>query len=308
MKDKPLSGFRQHTVAAAVICSGVGLHSGDRVRITVRPAPVNTGIVFVRTDLTGIDNRVPARADAVRPNQPLCTIIANADGVTVATVEHLMAALAALNIDNALVEIDGPELPIMDGSAGPFVALLDRAGRRMQDGPRRYIEITAPIEVVQGDKRATLTPSDDFEVAFEIAFTSAAIGRQRVDLVVNEDSFRSELADCRTFGFIQDVEALRAQGLARGGSLENAVVIDGDRVLNPEGLRRPDEFVRHKALDAVGDLYLLGAPILGRFEGIYAGHALNNLLARALLANPRSWRLRTQNESARRPLELAHAV
>jgi UDP-3-O-[3-hydroxymyristoyl] N-acetylglucosamine deacetylase len=301
-----VSQSRQHTVAAAVICSGVGLHSGDRVRITVRPAAANSGIVFVRTDLQGIDNRVPAKAECVRPNQPLCTILSNAAGVTVATVEHLMAALAALDIDNALVEVDGPELPIMDGSSAPFVTLLDRAGRRRQDAPRRYIEVLAPVEVVQGDKRATLTPAAAFEVAFEIAFPSAAIGRQRVELAVDEDSFRAELADCRTFGFIKDVEALRAQGLARGGSLENAVVIDGDRVLNPEGLRRPDEFVRHKALDAVGDLYLLGAPMLGRFEGIYAGHALNNLLARALLANPAAWRLWTMAEA--HVEELAEAV
>ena len=286
-----MPGSYQHTVAAAVICSGVGLHSGDRVKLTVRPAPAHAGIVFVRTDLSGIDNRVPARADAVQAAQ-LCTIIANAAGVTVSTIEHLMAALAALEIDNAVVEVDGPEVPIMDGSAAPFVRLLDRAGRRQQDAQRAYIEILAPIEVVMGDKRATLKPSDVFEVAFEIAFPTPVIGRQRVDLVVDEASFRRELADCRTFGFMKDVEALRAQGLARGGSLDNAVVIDGDQVVNPEGLRRPDEFVRHKALDAVGDLYALGAPILGRFEGVYAGHALNNLLARALLAQPEAWRLR----------------
>jgi UDP-3-O-[3-hydroxymyristoyl] N-acetylglucosamine deacetylase len=274
-----------------VISSGVGLHSGDRVRMTLRPAAARTGIVFVRTDLRDIDNCVPVRADAVQTAQ-LCTVIANTSGVTVSTIEHLMAAFAALEIDNAVVEIDGPEVPIMDGSAAPFIALLDRAGRRPQEARRTYIEILSPIEVTMGDKRATLTPSDAFEVAFEIAFPSAVIGRQRVDLVVDEMSFRSELADCRTFGFMKDVEALRARGLARGGSLDNAVVIEGDEVLNPEGLRRPDEFVRHKALDAVGDLYALGAPIIGRFEGVYAGHALNNLLARALLAQPLSWRLR----------------
>ena len=181
----------------------------------------------------------------------------------------------------------------MDGSAEPFIQILDRAGRRRQEAARRYIEILSPITVTEGDKFASLTPCDQFEVAFEIAFPSRAIGRQRVDLVVDEDAFREELADCRTFGFLQEVEALRAIGLARGGSMENAVVIDGDRVLNPEGLRRPDEFVRHKALDAVGDLYVLGLPILGRFEGILAGHGLNNALVRALAANPRAWRIRT---------------
>lgn len=290
-----MAALYQHTVATTAICAGTGLHTGAHVRLAIRPAPSNTGIVFVRTDLTDIDNRVPARADAV-PASQLCTVIANASGVTVSTIEHLMAALAALEIDNAVVEVDGPELPIMDGSSKAFVQILDRAGKRGQEAPRQYIEILETIEVVVGDKRATLTPSDQFEVAFEIAFPSAVIGRQRVDLVIDEQSFRTELADCRTFGFIQDVEALRAKGLAQGGSLENAVVIDGDRILNPEGLRRRDEFVRHKALDAVGDLYVLGAPILGRFEGIYAGHALNNLLAREVLKRPGAWRMRTLSE------------
>jgi UDP-3-O-[3-hydroxymyristoyl] N-acetylglucosamine deacetylase len=287
-----LPAIYQHTVATPAICAGLGLHSGQRVRLTIRPAPADAGIVFVRTDLHDINNRVPVRADAVMAAE-LCTVIANADGVTVSTIEHLMAALGALEIDNAIVELDGPELPIMDGSSVDFLRILDRAGRRQQDAPRTYIEIVAPIRIADGAKRASLTPAADFQVAFEIDFPSAAIGRQRVDLSVDEQSFRSELADCRTFGFIEQVEALRAKGLARGGSLANAVVIDGDRVLNLEGLRRPDEFVRHKALDAVGDLYVLGAPILGRFEGLYAGHALNNRLARALLANPACWRVRT---------------
>ena len=279
----------QHTLAGPAICAGVGLHSGERVRVSIRPAPAGSGIVFIRTDLDR-DNRVPVTAEAVTPTR-LCTVIANDAGVTVATIEHLMAALAALEVDNAVIELDGPEVPIMDGSALPFVQLLDRAGRRRQEAERRFIEILEPIEVVDGDKTARLLPADNFEMAFEIAFPTKAIGRQRVDLVVTEDSFRDELADCRTFGFLADVQALREAGLARGGSLENAVVIDGDRILNPEGLRRPDEFVRHKALDAVGDLYVLGAPVLGRFEGVYAGHAINNQLCRALLDHPHAWRL-----------------
>lgn len=268
------------------------------MRLSIRPAPAGSGIVFVRTDLDG-DNRVKAAAEAVVQAR-LCTVIANDSGVTVATIEHLMAALAALNIDNAVVELDGPELPIMDGSALPFVQLLDRAGRRRQDAERRYIEILDAIEVFDGDKYACLSPADGFEMAFEIEFPTALIGRQRVELTVDEDSFRAELADCRTFGFAAEVEALRAAGLARGGSLENAVVIDGDRLLNPEGLRRPDEFVRHKALDAVGDLYTLGAPIIGRFEGVKAGHALNNLAARALLEQPEAWRMRPFAETMAR--------
>ncbi|WP_374576025.1 UDP-3-O-acyl-N-acetylglucosamine deacetylase [Phenylobacterium sp.] len=282
----------QHTLQGPAIFAGVGVHTGAYTRVSVRPAPVDAGIVFVRTDVTDRDNRVPATGEAVCKTQ-LGTVIGNEAGVTVSTIEHLMSALAMLGVDNAVVELDGPEMPIMDGSALPFVQILDQAGRRAQDAPRRYIEILEPIEVIDGDKRATLTPADQFEVAFEIAFASTAIGRQRIDLRMDEQAFRRELADCRTFGFLHEVEALRAMGLARGGSMENAVVIEGDRILNPEGLRRPDEFVRHKALDAIGDLYVLGAPILGRFEGILAGHGVNNALVRALLAQPHAWRVRT---------------
>ncbi len=290
---KALSLSYQHTLAGPASCAGVGVHSGQRVRVSIRPAAVNTGIVFVRTDLQG-DNRVRARAESVTPTR-LCTVIENASGVKVATIEHLMAALAALDVDNAIIEIDGPEVPIMDGSALPFIQLIDRAGRRLQEAERQYIEILDTVEVTEGDKWVRLSPSDRFEVAFEIAFPTPVIGRQRVDMTVNEASFRRELADCRTFGFLSEVNALREAGLARGGSLENAVVIDGDRILNPEGLRRPDEFVRHKALDAVGDLYVLGAPVIGRFEGLYAGHALNNMAVRALLARPDAWRLAPLN-------------
>jgi UDP-3-O-[3-hydroxymyristoyl] N-acetylglucosamine deacetylase len=179
----------------------------------------------------------------------------------------------------------------MDGSSLPFVRILDRAGKRPQPAPRRYIEILRPVEVSDGAKRAALKPAAGFEVAFGISFPTAAIGRQYVDLAMDEAAFRSELADCRTFGFLHEVEVLRARGLARGGSLDNVVVIEGDRVLNPEGLRRPDEFVRHKALDAIGDLYVLGAPVVGRFEGELAGHKINNQLVRALLAHPSAWRL-----------------
>jgi UDP-3-O-[3-hydroxymyristoyl] N-acetylglucosamine deacetylase len=291
----------QHTLQGPAIFAGVGVHTGAYTRVSVRPAPANSGVVFVRTDVTDRDNRVPVSGEAVCKTQ-LGTVITNAAGVTVSTIEHLMAALVMSGIDNAVVELDGPEMPIMDGSSAPFVQILDHAGRRTQDAPRAFIEILETVEVVEGDKRATLRPCDRFEVAFEISFASAAIGRQAVDLVMDEQAFRDELADCRTFGFLHEVEALRAMGLARGGSMENAVVIEGDRILNPEGLRRPDEFVRHKALDAIGDLYVLGAPMLGRFEGVLAGHGLNNAVVRALLAAPHAWRLRTFIE------DLAEAV
>lgn len=286
------SAFFQHTVAGPAIFAGIGLHTGAHVRVAIRPAAPNAGISFVRIDVRDGDNVVHVSPEAVTKTQ-LGTVISNEAGVSVSTIEHLMAAMAALAIDNAIVELDGPEVPIMDGSSEPFVQILDRAGRRRQEAARRYIEILSPVTVTEGEKHATLSPADQFEVAFEIAFASRVIGRQRIDLIVDEESFREELSDCRTFGFLQEVEALRAIGLARGGSMENAVVIDGDRVLNPEGLRRSDEFVRHKALDAVGDLYVLGLPILGRFEGVLAGHGLNNALVRALVAQPKAWRIRT---------------
>ena len=279
----------QKTTVAPAIIAGVGVHTGDRVRLAVRPAPVGTGIVFVRTDIKDRDNRIPVSGEAV-VDARLNTMIENAAGVRLSTIEHLMAAFAALGVSNAVVEVDGPELPILDGSALQFVQLLDRAGFRRQEAPVRYIEILEPIRVQDGDKSAALLPCDRYEMRFEIDFASAAIGNQVVDFVVDEQTFRDEIMAARTFGFAHEVEALRKAGLARGGSLENAVVIDGDQILNPGGLRMEREFVKHKALDAIGDLYVLGAPLLGRYEGVKAGHAINNLLVRELLANPQAWR------------------
>ena len=286
------SGAFQHTVSTPALFSGVGVHTGAYTQVAVRPAPADAGITFIRTDITDRDNRVVAAPESVVKTQ-LGTVIGNAAGATVATIEHLMAALVMSGIDNAQVELDGPEMPIMDGSSWPFLKGLDRAGRRPQAAARRFIEILDTVEVVEGDKRAKLSPAMRFEVAFAIEFPTSVIGRQEIDLAMDEQAFRRELADCRTFGFLHEVEALRAMGLARGGTMENCVVIEGDRVLNPEGLRRPDEFVRHKALDAIGDLFVLGAPILGRFEGELAGHHINNLLVRALAASPDAWRVRT---------------
>ncbi len=286
------SGAFQHTVQTPALFAGVGVHTGEYTRVAVRSAAPDAGISFVRTDVTGRDNVVPCAPESVCKTQ-LGTVITNEAGVTVATIEHLMAALVMSGIDNAVIELDGPEMPIMDGSSWPFLKILDRAGRRPQGAARRFIEILDTVEVVDGDKRATLKPAMRFEVAFAIEFPTAVIGRQEIDLPMDEQAFRRELADCRTFGFLHEVEALRAMGLARGGTMDNCVVIDGDRILNPEGLRRPDEFVRHKALDAIGDLYVLGAPILGRFEGELAGHGINNQLVRALAARPDAWRIRT---------------
>ena len=292
-----MPGFEilQHTLGGTAAFAGVGVHSGRHVRVVMRPAPANSGIVFVRSDLPGPHNRIRVSPEAVVRTQ-LNTEIGAGD-VTVSTIEHLLAAFAALSVDNAVVELDGPELPIMDGSAAPFVKLIDQTGRRMQNEPRSYIEILSPIEAMDGGKRASLAPCSTarpgLEVEFEIAFASAAIGSQMIQLRVDEASFRRELAEARTFGFVHEVEALRARGLAQAGGLENAIVVDGDRILNPEGLRFTNEFVRHKALDAVGDLYTLGMPVLGRFEARFAGHALNNALVRAVMATPGAWRVRT---------------
>lgn len=288
----PSHDAHEHTLAGPAICAGVGVHTGQRVRLAIRPAPAGAGITFVRTDVRDRDNRVRPHGEAVVQTR-LGTVIANAAGVTVSTIEHLMAALCALGVDNAVIELDGPEAPIMDGSALPFVQLLDRAGFRRQETAQRVIEILEPVTVREGDKSASLTPCDRFEVMFEIEFPGTPIGRQAIELVADEDGFRRELAAARTFGFVHEVEALRAAGLARGGSLENAIVIEGERILNPEGLRFKDEFVRHKALDAIGDLYVLGAPLLARFEGRKAGHGLNNALVRALLARPHAYAWRT---------------
>jgi len=290
----------QHTLGKAVSFSGVGLHTGKDVACTLRPAPADAGIVFVRTDLAG-DNRIPARAEAVSQTQ-LGTVIANAAGASVSTIEHLMSALAALGVDNAVVALDGPEAPILDGSAGPFVRLIDEAGVARQDAPRAYIEMLEPVEITEGDKRVALLPAARFEMAFEIVFSSAAIGTQTIDIVLDEQAFRDGVAEARTFGFLHEVEALRKAGLARGGSMDNCLVVEGDTLLNEGGLRLPDEFVRHKALDALGDLYLLGAPVIGRFEGALSGHTQNNALARAVLARPQSWRRRYFTAPASAPV------
>jgi UDP-3-O-[3-hydroxymyristoyl] N-acetylglucosamine deacetylase len=283
--------MRQRTLAGSTVFAGIGVHSGQRVRVALRAAPAGHGVVFVRSDLTDRDNRIPALAENVASAQ-LNTEIRNAAGASVSTIEHLMAALAALGVDNAVVELDGAETPIMDGSAQPFLDILDRIGVREQDATRRAIEITERVEVRSGDKWAAFSPAAGFEVAFELQYASRAIGTQRLDLEVTEDSFRAELAAARTFGFLHEVESLKAMGLAKGASLDNAVGIDGDLILNPGGLRMEREFVRHKAMDAVGDLYTLGAPLIGRFESVKGGHALNNALCRALLARPSAWRWR----------------
>ena len=278
----------QATLRRSVTFHGVGVHSGAPVRVSVRPAPRDHGVVFRRLDVVDADPLIPALWDRVVDTR-LCTKLGNAAGVSVSTVEHLMATLAALGVDNARIDVDGPEIPILDGSAKPFLDALSAAGLAFEPGARRALRVLGPVSVEIGGARASLSPAEGLEMAFEIAFPDAAIGRQDLALAVDGDVFAAELADCRTFARRADVEALRAAGLARGGDLRSAVVVDGDRVLSPGGFRRPDECVRHKMLDAVGDLALAGAPILGRYEGVRAGHGVTNALLRALFARPDAW-------------------
>lgn len=283
-----LDRFFQKTVKNAIHCTGVGLHSGAPISMTLRPAEAGTGLIFRRTDGAAAGVEIPARFDAVCDTR-MCTVLGNGDGVTIGTVEHLMAALAGCEIDNAIVELDGPEVPIMDGSSEPFVFLVECAGIAVQDAPRRALKLTRPVSVTDGAAEARLVPGDDFTVALGIEFDNEVIGRQELFLTVSAEAFRKDIARARTFGFLHEVEALRKMGLARGGSLDNAVVVSGDRVMNEEGLRFEDEFVRHKVLDCIGDLYLAGGPILAHYRGRRPGHALNNKLLRAVFADPANY-------------------
>lgn len=291
----------QKTLKIPLALQGVGLHSGTPVALRLRPAGPGTGIVFVRTDIRDRDNRIPALWNYVVDTR-LCTAIGNAAGVRVATIEHLMAALRGCHVDNAIVEIDGPEVPVMDGSAAPFVDALLKAGLRSQMAPQRTIRILKTVTVTEGDKRASLTPGPIPVFRGAIDFAHDAIGTQSHEMTLVNGNFAHHLADARTFGFLHEVEWMRANGLARGGSMDNAIVVGPDGVLNPEGLRSPDEFIRHKLLDAVGDLYLAGMPILGTYEGLRAGHALNNALLHALFADKTAWTMvKEQEEDASIP-------
>ena len=278
----------QRTIAHRIGCVGIGLHSGHKVALTLRPGAVDAGVVFVRTDLSGRPV-IPAVAERVG-DTTMCTALVGGDGVKVATIEHLMAALALAEVDNVIVELDGPEVPIMDGSAGPFLFLLECAGIHKQDRPVRRIEVIKPVMVEAAGKFARLDPAPVTSFTAEIGFDHPAVGEQSRTVQFEPGYLARVLGPARTFGFAADIEQLRAMGLARGGSLDNAVVVGPDGVLNPGGLRFADEFVRHKLLDAIGDTYLAGAPIIGRWTGHRAGHALHVKLVRALLADRTAWR------------------
>ncbi|WP_240126874.1 UDP-3-O-acyl-N-acetylglucosamine deacetylase [Thermomonas alba] len=280
--------LRQRTLKNVIRATGVGLHGGQKVFLTLRPAPVETGIVFRRVDLQPVVE-IPARATLVTETT-LCTGLSR-DGAKVQTVEHLLSALAGLGIDNAYVELTAPEVPIMDGSAGPFVFLLESAGILEQDAPKRFLRIRKPVEVRDGDKFARFEPYDGFRLEFTVKFDHPAIPEalSRATLDFSTGNYIHEVSRARTFGFMRDLEYMRERNLGLGGSMDNAIVLDDFRVLNEDGLRYADEFVRHKILDAVGDLYLAGHPILGAYQGYKSGHALNNQLVRTLLADAEAW-------------------
>jgi UDP-3-O-[3-hydroxymyristoyl] N-acetylglucosamine deacetylase len=278
----------QQTLKNPINCTGIGLHSGSKVSMYLKPADVNTGIVFVRTDQPADRSEIRANWDRVSDTK-LCTVISNDAGVSIGTVEHLMAALRGCGIDNAVIELNGPEVPIMDGSSAPFVFLIECAGIKQQEKPRRLIKILKQVTVGDDTRFATLAPSPVTGFSFEIDFPSAAVSRQESYIRLGNGTFKADLARARTFGFLHEVDQMRKLGLARGGSLDNAIVINGDKVLNEGGLRFSDEFVRHKILDSIGDLYLAGAQIVGHFHGCRSGHALNNQLLRALFADETAW-------------------
>lgn len=274
----------QKTIRQEVACRSIGLHSGRKVGMVIRPAEVDEGIVFVRTDVKG-GNAVKANLHNVRDTTLATTLGLN--GVTVATVEHLLSAFRGMGVDNAVVEVDAPEVPIMDGSAKPFVDLLKEAGISIQGKGKDLLVVKKEVAVAEGGGRAMLLPAPEFRITYEIEFDHPAIGRQSCNFV--DGSYEQDICAARTFGFLKDVEYLQAKGLALGGSLKNAVVLDEKRIINKEGLRFPDEFVKHKVLDAIGDLSLMGIPIIGHFVAVRSGHRLNYLLLRELMNRPDCW-------------------
>ena len=277
----------QYTIEKSVRAAGIGLHSGEKISLKIKPAPADAGISFVRTDLSP-HAVIPARTASV-VNTGFATTIGSTRGATVSTIEHLMAALFGMGIDNAVIEVDGPEVPAMDGSAAPFLALIRKAGIKAQDEPRRYIEILESVEVSRGDKSLSLEPCKDFRVSYEIEFEHPLVAKQCFDEKITRRTFARHISKARTFGFLSEIETLRKNGLALGGSLNNAVVVGDTSIFNDGGLRFSDEFVRHKVLDLIGDLYLLGGPVLGKINAVKSGHTLHHMLAQELLSRPYAW-------------------
>ena len=298
---------RQTTLRAQATVTGVGVHSGLPVSLTIGPADVNAGFIFVRTGLDGADREVRASAKSVIATE-LATVLGDADGPLVSTAEHVLAALRGMGVDNAIIEVDGPEVPIMDGSAAAFVAAIEQAGIREQSAPRRYIQVLKPVQVAIGDSFGELRPNArGFRAEVEIDFANPMIGRQRYAFDVEPDSFRREVCRARTFGSMNDVARLWSLGYALGASFENSIVFDETKMLNTEGLRYADECVRHKVLDAVGDLALAGLPLLATYRSVRGGHKLNHAVLTALLNDPSAWRV-VEAEPARRPRGRAEVV
>ncbi|HKJ83755.1 MAG TPA: UDP-3-O-acyl-N-acetylglucosamine deacetylase [Mariprofundaceae bacterium] len=278
----------QRTLEHPIRCSGIGLHSGCRVTLVLKPAPVDTGIVFRRIEGDGqVD--IPALSDYVTDTR-MCTTLGR-DSTHIATVEHLLSAMSGLGIDNAYIEVDGPEVPVMDGSSAPFVFLIQCAGIKVQTKPKKVMRILKRVEVEDGDKRCAIYPAAGFRVSYTIDYDHPMLRQRKVSLDFSNQAYTREVSRARTFGFVHEIEALQKAGLALGGSLENAIVLDAFRVVNEEGLRYEDECVRHKILDTLGDLSLAGHPIVGAFEGIRTGHAMNHRLVQALLADASAWRI-----------------
>ncbi|MDX1454454.1 MAG: UDP-3-O-acyl-N-acetylglucosamine deacetylase [Gammaproteobacteria bacterium] len=298
---------RQRTLKNVIRATGVGLHTGEKVYMTLRPAAVDTGIVFRRVDL---DEPVEIRATAENVGDTALSTSLTENGAKVSTVEHLLSAMAGLGIDNAYVDLSAAEVPIMDGSAGPFVFLLQSAGIAEQDAAKRFIRIKKPVRVEQEDKWATFVPFEGFKVGFEIQFDHPVFKKhtQEASVDFSTTSFVKEVSRARTFGFMRDYEMLRERNLARGGSLDNAIVVDDYRIVNEDGLRYEDEFVKHKVLDAIGDLYLLGHSLIGEFKGFKSGHALNNQLLRTLLADAEAWEMVTFEEEEKAPISYMSPV
>ncbi|ORT48325.1 UDP-3-O-[3-hydroxymyristoyl] N-acetylglucosamine deacetylase [Vibrio sp. qd031] len=297
--------IKQRTIKEIVKTIGVGLHSGRKVTLTLRPAAANTGIIYRRTDLNPpVD--FPSDANSVRDTM-LCTALVNDEGVRISTVEHLNAALAGMGIDNIVIEVDAPEIPIMDGSASPFVYLLQSAGVETLNAPKRFIRIKKPVRIEDGDKWAELVPYDGFRMDFEIEFDHPAIDVDEQHMLFDFSSagFVKEISRARTFGFMRDIEYLQSQNLCLGGSFDCAIVLDEYRILNEEGLRFDNEFVTHKVLDAIGDLYMCGHPIVGELRAFKSGHGLNNQLLRAVLADQEAWEWVSYEEEVGSPVAFA---
>lgn len=293
--------IRQRTLKTVIRATGVGLHTGEKVYLTLRPAAIDTGIVFRRVDL---DPVVEIEAHPENVGDTTLSTCLVKDDVRISTVEHLLSAMAGLGIDNAYIDVSAAEVPIMDGSAGPFVFLIQSAGVAEQNKAKQFIRIKKPVIVKEDDKYAAFKPYEGFKVGFGIDFDHPAVARsgQRTDIDFSSTSFVKEVSRARTFGFMRDIEVLQNNNLALGGSMENAIVLDDYRVLNEEGLRYDDEFVRHKALDAIGDLYLLGKSLIGEFEGYKSGHKLNNLLIRTLVADSEAWELISYEDAEKAPI------